>query len=88
MGWMAGTARTGDDGFDQYFGLNAQCGDHGSKQGWSDPGWSPANIHSVGWTERYFTAILQTSASAKYVTMRSTSTHTASLIADPTNAGC
>jgi hypothetical protein len=81
MGWMSETARTGGDGFDQFFGFNTLTGDHGSKQGWSDPGWSPANLHSVGWTERYFAAILQTSPTATYATMRSTSTATATLIA-------
>ncbi|MET0966010.1 MAG: hypothetical protein ABWZ02_06415 [Nakamurella sp.] len=86
MGWMRGTPATGADGFDQSFGFNALSGQGGSKQGWSDPGWSPANLHSVGWTGRYFAAVLQTSASARYATMRSTSTTTAALIA-ATSAG-
>jgi len=77
MTWMASTAATGADGFDQSFGLASLTGDHGSKQGWSDPGWSPANLHSVGWTEHYFVAILQTSPTATYATMRATSTSTA-----------
>ena len=81
MAWMASTEPTGADGFDQEFGFNALTGDHGSKQGWSDPGWSPANMHSVGWTDRYFAAILQSSPTATYATMRSTSTATAQLIA-------
>jgi hypothetical protein len=81
MEWMSATAERGEDGFDQQFGLNALVGDHGSKQGWSDPGWLPANLHSVGWAERYFVAILQSSPSAPYATMRATSTATASRIA-------
>ena len=81
MPWMASTATTGADGFNQAFGFNVLTGDHGSKQGWSDPGWSPANLHSVGWTDRYFAAILQTSPTATYATMRAAATHTAQLIA-------
>lgn len=81
MAAMSATAQSGSDGFDQEYGLNALAGEHGSKQGWSDPGWSPANMHSVGWTGRYFAAILQTSATADYATMRASSTHTAKLIA-------
>jgi hypothetical protein len=81
MSWMASTGPAGADGFNQTFGFNALAGDHGSKQGWSDPGWSPANLHSVGWTDRYFAAILQTSPTATYATMRAASTHTALLIA-------
>src|SRR5664279_2966260 len=61
--------------------FNALTGDHGSKQGWNDPGWSPANLHSVGWTSKYFAAILQTSPTADYRTMRAASTATAALIA-------
>ncbi len=61
LAWMAGTVPVGEDGFDQSFGFNALTGDHGSKQGWSDPGWTPANLHSVGWTDRYFGAVLLTS---------------------------
>lgn len=82
MNWMASTEPTGADGFNQAFGFNVLAGDHGSKQGWSDPGWNPANLHSVGWTDRYFAAILQTSATATYATMRATSTRTAQLIAE------
>ena len=67
---MAASEPTGSDGFDQAFGLNAMTGDHGSKQGWSDSGWSPYNIHSVGWTGRFFVAILQTSYSAGSETMK------------------
>ncbi|HEY5881159.1 MAG TPA: hypothetical protein VIU11_19760 [Nakamurella sp.] len=78
--WMAMAEPTGADGFDQSFGVLALSGSRGAKQGWSDPGWSPANLHSVGWTDRYFIAILQSSDSAAYRTMRATSTHTAQLI--------
>jgi hypothetical protein len=80
MGWMRATEPVGGDGFDQLFGFNALTGDHGSKQGWSDPGWSPANLHSVGWTDRYFGVILQTSPTATYATMRSTANFTAALV--------
>lgn len=82
MAAMAATGQTGLDGFNQEFGFNALAGEHGSKQGWSDPDWSPANLHSVGWTGRYFAAILQNSPTAKYATMRATSTRTARLIAE------
>ena len=82
MTWMAATAPTAADGFDQSFGLAALTGGHGSKQGWSDPDWSPANLHSVGWTGRYFVAILQTSPTATYATMRATSTTTAKSLAE------
>ena len=82
MTWMAATTPTAADGFDQSFGLAALSGDHGSKQGWSDPDWSPANLHSVGWTGRYFVAILQTSPTATYATMRATSTTTAKSLAE------
>lgn len=78
---MAATQPEGTDGFDQDFGLNALTGVHGSKQGWSDPGWTPANLHSVGYTARYFVAILQTSPDASYATMRATSTATAQALA-------
>ena len=61
LSWMALAEPAGADGFDQSFGVFALPGDRGVKQGWSDAGWSPANLHSVGWTERYFIAILQNS---------------------------
>jgi hypothetical protein len=83
MSWMTATTPTGADGFVQSFGFNSLTGDHGSKQGWSDPGWTPANLHSVGWTDRYFAAILQTSPTASYATMRGTSTSTAQMLAEP-----
>ena len=82
MQWMAAAEPTGSDGFDQAFGLNAMTGDHGSKQGWSDSGWSPYNIHSVGWTGRYFVAVLQTSYDAGSATMKQSSTATARALTD------
>lgn len=80
--WMAASEPTGSDGFDQAFGLNAMTGDHGSKQGWSDSGFSPYNIHSVGWTGRFFVAVLQTSSTAGSDTMKATSTFTAQALTD------
>jgi len=82
--WLAGTPPTGADGFNQAFGFNSLTGSHGSKQGWSDPGWSPANLHSVGFTNQHFAAVLQTSSTATYATMRATSTATVTLIAAAT----
>jgi hypothetical protein len=81
--WMAAAEPIGSDGFDQSFGVFDLAGDRGVKQGWSDPGWSPANLHSVGWTERFIIAILQSSDSATNRTMRATSTFTAKLIDGP-----
>lgn len=82
MDAMAGVAPVGADGFDQHFGFNALTGTHGSKQGWTDRNTSQAiNIHSVGWTGRYFGAILETSDSPQYDTMRADSTATARLVA-------
>lgn len=79
---MANVAPVGADGFNQNFGFNSLDGDHGSKQGWTDRNSSQAiNIHSVGWTPRFFGAILQTSDSPQYDTMRDDSTRTADLIA-------
>ena len=78
MDAMANVALTGSDGFDQDFGMNALTGDHGSKQGWTDVGSDgQVQIHSVGWTDRYFVAILQTSSGADYDTLRAASTRTA-----------
>src|SRR5699024_806098 len=62
---MSHTAATGSDGFNQRFGLNALSGEHGSKQGWGgDSYWTAHHyaIHSVGYTDRYYVAILQISA--------------------------
>jgi hypothetical protein len=83
--WMAASEPTGSDGFDQAFGLNAVSGDHGSKQGWSDSGWSPYNVHSVGWTGRFFVAILQDSETAGSETMKDTSTFTAQALTELVN---
>jgi len=78
MDAMAKVAPTGSDGFDQDFGMNALTGDHGSKQGWTDVGSSDrVQIHSVGWTDEYFVAILQTSSGADRDTMRADATATA-----------
>lgn len=81
MDAMANVAPIGADGFDQHFGFNSLSGNHGSKQGWTDLNTSQAiNIHSVGWTDKYFGAILETSDSPQYDTMASDSTTTANLI--------
>ena len=63
---MAQVAPNGSDGFNQHFGMNALTGTHGSKQGWGDDQfWSAANnvINSVGYTDRYYVAVLQNSYS-------------------------
>ena len=63
---MAQVAPVGSDGFDQHFGMNSLTGVHGSKQGWGDDQfWTDASnvINSVGYTDRYFVAILQNSYS-------------------------
>ena len=79
---------TGSDGFDQSFGMNALTGDHGSKQGWTDVGSADrVQIHSVGWTDRYFVAILQTSTSSDYDTMRADCTRTAKAVLDAEATG-
>lgn len=81
MDAMAGVAAVAADGFQQNFGFNSLVGEHGSKQGWTDRNTSSSiNIHSVGWTAKYFGAILQTSNSPKYDTMRADATATAALI--------
>ena len=79
---MAQTAPNGSDGFDQHFGLNALGGDHGSKQGWGcDSFWTSPScaIHSVGYTDRSFVAVLQLSTGYPDP-MRDTSTHAATVI--------
>ncbi|MDP9777545.1 hypothetical protein J2S58_001168 [Nakamurella flavida] len=79
---MAQTARTGsgsDAGFDQFFGLNALSGEHGSKQGWGCDSFFTAPscaVHSVGYTDRFFVAVLQLSTGYPDP-MRSTATDTA-----------
>lgn len=77
---MAHSAPTAADGTDQAFGLNALTGDHGSKQGWTDAGaeWADqAQIHSVGWTDRYFVAILETADDSTFDRMTAASTDAA-----------
>ena len=83
MDAMANSAPTGADGADQFFGMNTLPGDHGSKQGWTDVGAGssePAEIHSVGWTDRYFVAILQTAAGPDFDAMRATATAAAQAV--------
>jgi hypothetical protein len=80
--WMQRTEPTAADGYDQAFGLNAVVGDRGSKQGWSDPGWEPYNVHSIGWVGRYVTAVLTTSPTASARAMRTAATATADVVAD------
>jgi hypothetical protein len=88
MDAMANVAPAGSDGFDQSFGLNSLTGDHGSKQGWTDVGSTQrVQIHSVGWTDRFFVAILQTSAASDYETMRADSTRTAQAVLAAEQAG-
>jgi hypothetical protein len=80
---MAGTARTGADGSDQYFGMNTLSGDHGSKQGWTDAdagSTEPAEIHSVGWTTKYFVAILQTADGPYFEEMKGSATAAAQAV--------
>jgi hypothetical protein len=82
MGAMAKAAPTGADGSDQYFGMNTLSGDHGSKQGWTDTGSAaPLQVHTVGWTDRYFVAILQTSTTADDRAMRAQATTAAQSVA-------
>ena len=79
---MAQTSPTGSDGFNQAFGLNSLSGDHGSKQGWGGDSFFTAQrnaIHSVGYTDKFFVAILETSNSYPDP-MRATSTRAAQLI--------
>ena len=85
---MAQTAPSGSDGFNQSFGLNALSGDHGSKQGWGcDSFWTSPScaIHSVGYTDRYFVAVLQLSNDYPDP-MRDTATHAAATIQESTSA--
>lgn len=80
---MAQVAPVGSDGFNQAFGMNALTGTHGSKQGWGgDQFWTAASsvINSVGYTDRYFVAILQNSYSYPDPA-RSTSTSAARTVA-------
>ena len=82
---MSQTAANGSDGFDQYFGMNRLTGEHGSKQGWGcDSFWTSPQcaIHSIGYTDRYFVAILQLGGYPD--PMRWTSTTSAGLIQQST----
>ncbi len=79
---MSQTAPNGSDGFSQAFGLNALSGTHGSKQGWGcDSFWTAQGcaIHSVGYTDTKFVAVLQLSNSYPDPA-RGTATHSAQLI--------
>jgi hypothetical protein len=81
---MLSAANSGSDGFDQNFGFNRLIGS-GSKQGWTNIVRGPFDgsllgLHSVGFTNRYIGAVLQTGHS--YPVMRSTVTTTAALIAN------
>jgi len=79
---MSETTPYGSDGFNQDFGLNALDGDHGSKQGWGcDSFWTNPScaIHSVGYTDRSFVAILQLSDGYPDP-MRGTATYAAQVI--------
>jgi len=88
---MAQTAPTGsgaDAGFSQYFGMNALGGEHGSKQGWGcDSFWTNPQcaVHSVGYTDRYFVAVLQL-GNGYPDPMRDTSTATARTVQASTTA--
>ncbi|WP_111767808.1 hypothetical protein [Nakamurella deserti] len=85
---MARTAPNGHDGFDQFWGFNALDGDHGSKQGWGSENWTAQRnaVHSVGFTDRWFAAVLQTGGSGTYYTMHDTATASARLIQDAQRA--
>ncbi|MEJ7649176.1 MAG: hypothetical protein WKF57_09110 [Nakamurella sp.] len=82
---MQQAADVGSDGFDQNFGVNALAGS-GSKQGWTTivnyPSSDVYGLHSVGFTSKYYIAILQTASSAVgYQPMRETITATARALA-------
>ncbi|MEJ7649058.1 MAG: hypothetical protein WKF57_08505 [Nakamurella sp.] len=78
---MQSTADVGLDGFDQNFGFNALDG-VASKQGWGSDNFSDqANaVHSVGLTDRYAAAVLQTGPSGTYRTMGALATNTVELL--------
>jgi hypothetical protein len=89
MDAMTRTGSTGADGSDQSYGMNSLSGDHGSKQGWTDVGAdasSPTQIHSVGWSDQYFVAILETSAEPNRDEMRNASTAAAWALAGAPSA--
>lgn len=82
---MTQASDVGADGFDQNFGVNALAGS-GSKQGWTTivkyPSTSVYGLHSVGFTSKYYIAILQTDPSSiGYGPMRETATATARALA-------
>ncbi|WP_353648283.1 hypothetical protein ABLG96_15720 [Nakamurella sp. A5-74] len=78
---MQSTADVGLDFFDQNFGFNSLDG-AASKQGWGSDNFSDqANaVHSVGITDRYAAAILQTGPSGTYRTMGALATNTVELL--------
>ncbi|MBE7161770.1 MAG: hypothetical protein INR72_11020, partial [Williamsia herbipolensis] len=78
---MRATADSGLDGYDQNFGFNALDG-AASKQGWGSDNFSDqANaVHSVGVTDRYAAAVLQTGPSGTYRTMGELATNTVNLL--------
>ena len=80
---MQSTADLGLDGFDQNFGFNSIAG-LASKQGWGSDNFSDqANaVHSVGITDRYAAAVLQTGPSGTYRTMGALATNTVELLMD------
>lgn len=82
LGVMAQVAPNGSDGFNQQFGFNALSGVHGSKQGWGGDGWGPQpyTINSVGFTDQWFGAILQSGTASTYATMSDTATFAAQQI--------
>lgn len=58
---LAQTTPAGSDGFNQTYGLQALSGVKGSKQGWGgDSFWTAHRyaVHSVGYTDRWFVAVL------------------------------
>ena len=79
---LAQTSPTAADGFDQDWGLNALSGGQGSKQGWGSENWTAERnaVHSVGFTDTWFAAVLQTGGSGTYYTMHDTATDSARLI--------
>lgn len=82
---MQQAADVGSDGFDQNFGVNALPGS-GSKQGWTTivnyPSSNVYGLHSVGFTGKYYIAVLQTASSGVgYQPMRQTVTATVRALA-------
>lgn len=87
--WLVPTMREtenfGIDGYDQNFGFNALDG-VANKQGWGSDNFSDqANaVHSVGLTERYAAAVLQTGPQGTYRTMGVLASETARLLVEAT----